>query len=65
MSDVINEIMMPDAAIEAPDSPEAPTVVYEIGGNRYTVGIHFSKTSTETMADKIKCMIRRDILETE
>lgn len=42
---------------------EVPTVVYEIGGGRFTVGIHFSEESKETMTDKITRLIRRDILE--
>ncbi len=42
---------------------EAPTIVFDIGGSKYTVGIHFSNESKETMPDKIHRMIRRDILE--
>ena len=63
------------AAAAAPSSPVAPTVqdnppalVKKIGKMTYIVRIHFSETSTETMEDKIKRMLRnevRQIMENE
>ena len=53
--EIMDQAMQPEA--------EAPTLVFDLGGTRYTVGIHFSQESKETMPDKIKRMIRRDISE--
>ena len=68
-----NENMTVAAA--APSSPVTPTVrdnppalVKKIGKMTYIVRIHFSETSTETMEDKIKRMLRnevRQIMENE
>ena len=35
---------------------EVPTIITKIGGTTYVVGVHFSKTSKETLKDKIKRM---------
>ena len=40
---------------------DAPALVKKIGRTTYVVRVHFSKTSTETMSDKIKRMIKREI----
>ena len=40
---------------------EVPTINTKIGSTTYVVGIHFSKTSKETLKDKIKRMILQDI----
>ena len=53
--EIMDQAMQPES--------EAPTLVFDLGGTRYTVGIHFSQESKETMPDKIKRMIRRDIME--
>ena len=63
------------AAAATPSSPVASTVqdnppalVKKIGKMTYIVRIHFSETSTETMEDKIKRMLRnevRQIMENE
>ena len=34
---------------------EVPTITTKIGSTTYVVGIHFCKTSKETLKDKIKC----------
>ena len=50
----------------AQDNP--PALVKKIGKMTYIVRIHFSETSTETMEDKIKRMLRnevRQIMENE
>lgn len=39
-----------------------PALVKKIGRTTYIVRIHFSKTSTETMSDKIKRMLKNDIV---
>ena len=50
----------------AQDNP--PALVKKIGKMTYIVRIHFSETSTETMEDKIKRMLKnevRQIMENE
>ena len=42
-----------------PDTP--PSLVKKIGKNTYRVWAHFSETSTETMEDKIKRMLREEV----
>jgi hypothetical protein len=40
--------------------PETPKIIKRIAGTTYKVFISFSKTSTESMADKIKRLIQND-----
>ncbi|MEY8518929.1 transposon-encoded TnpW family protein [Lachnospiraceae bacterium 29-84] len=40
---------------------DAPALVKKIGRITYIVRIHFSKTSKETMSDKIKRMLKNEI----
>jgi len=55
-----NENMTPNAAqIKAPE--EVPVLIRKIGKTTYKVRIHFSNTSTETMSDKIKRMLKNEI----
>lgn len=42
----------------------APVLVRKIGKTTYTVGIHFSQTSRETMDDKVLRLIKNDIRNT-
>ena len=42
-----------------PDTP--PSLVKKIGKTTYFVWAHFSETSTETMEDKIKRMLREEV----
>ena len=39
----------------------APALVKKIGKTTYKVRVHFSQTSTETMSDKIKRMLKNEI----
>ena len=39
----------------------APALVKKIGKTTYKVRVHFSDTSTETMSDKIKRMLKNEI----
>ena len=48
------------APVTAPED-ERPALVKKIGKTTYKVRIHFSTTSTETMSDKIKRMLRNEI----
>ena len=38
-----------------------PVLVKKIGKTTYKVHVHFSNTSTETMSDKIKRMLKNEI----
>ena len=40
---------------------ERPALVKKIGKTTYKVRVHFSTTSTETMSDKIKRMLKNEI----
>ena len=43
-------------------APEnTPAMVKKIGKTTYKVHVHFSNTSTETMSDKIKRMLKNEI----
>ena len=44
------------AASRAPEN--TPAMVKKIGKTTYKVHVHFSNTSTETMSDKIKRMLK-------
>lgn len=48
------------APITTPEA-ERPALVKKIGKTTYKVRVHFSTTSTETMSDKIKRMLRNEI----
>ena len=47
------------AASRAPEN--TPAMVKKIGKTTYKVRVHFSQTSTETMSDKIKRMLKNEI----
>ena len=49
-------------AVTASRAPEnTPAMVKKIGKTTYKVHVHFSNTSTETMSDKIKRMLKNEI----
>ena len=48
------------APITSPED-ERPALVKKIGKTTYKVRVHFSTTSTETMSDKIKRMLRNEV----
>ena len=47
--------------ISARAPEDAPVLVKKIGRTTYKVRVHFSQTSTETMSDKIKRMLKNEI----
>ena len=53
------------ASIPAPEDTAAqenpPALIKKIGGMTYIVRVHFSTTSTETMEDKIKRLLREEV----
>ena len=44
-----------------PSAKDAPALVKKIGRTTSIVQVHFSKTSKETMSDKIKRMLKNEI----
>ena len=49
-------ITYPKATLQTP-----PALVKKIGKTTYQVRVHFSTTSTETMEDKIKRLLREEV----
>ena len=45
----------------ATNTATCPTVRKQIGKTTYIVRVHFSTTSTETMSDKIKRMLKNEV----
>lgn len=50
-----------DAAETLSTIPDEPRLSMRIGNTTYLVSIHFSETSKDTLADKVKKLIRRDL----
>ena len=50
-----------DAATVSRAPENTPAMVKKIGKTTYKVHVHFSNTSTETMSDKIKRMLKNEI----
>lgn len=53
--DMNNGIMLPTNELDA------PVMTKQIGRTTYEVSYHFSATSAETMNDKIRRLIKRDM----
>ena len=52
---------MQTADTTRPERRRTPALVKKIGKTTYKVRVHFSHTSTETMSDKIKRMLKNEI----
>ena len=50
-------------ATAAQQPPERPALVKAIGKTTYKVFVHFSETSKETMEDKIKRLLRNEVMK--
>ena len=42
-------------------SPEAGKLTMKSGNKTLVIGLHFSKTSKETLQDKVKKLIKKDV----
>ena len=60
MSEVLRTMQAADTT-QARASEGAPALVKKIGKTTYKVRVHFGNTSTETMSDKIKRMLKNEI----
>ena len=56
-----NENMTRNTTSTPAPEQDAPALVKKIGKTTYKVRVHFSTTSTETMSDKIKRMLKNEI----
>jgi len=55
----MNKIDTPD--VQSPVSEKPPMFIKRIGNTTYRVSVHFSKTSKETITDKILRLIKNDV----
>lgn len=53
-----SEKITEDTTATVAPAKDAPALVKKIGRTTYIVRVHFSKTSKETMSDKIKRMLK-------
>ena len=58
---VRDTMQVADAATASRAPENTPAMVKKIGKTTYKVHVHFSNTSTETMSDKIKRMLKNEI----
>lgn len=58
MSTEINDVSLAPITSQVNDRP---ALIKKIGKTTYRVTMHFSDTSTETMSDKIKRMLRNEV----
>ena len=61
MSEETRTMQVADAATASGAPENTPAMVKKIGKTTYKVHVHFSQTSTETMSDKIKRMLKNEI----
>lgn len=61
MSEETRTMQAADAATVSRAPENTPAMVKKIGKTTYKVHVHFSNTSTETMSDKIKRMLKNEI----
>ena len=61
MSEETRTMQVADAATASRAPENTAAMVKKIGKTTYKVHVHFSNTSTETMSDKIKRMLKNEI----
>ena len=61
MNEETRTMQVADAATASGAPENTPAMVKNIGKTTYKVHVHFSNTSTETMSDKIKRMLKNEI----
>ena len=61
MSEETRTMQVADAATASRAPENTAAMVKKIGKTTYKVRVHFSDTSTETMSDKIKRMLKNEI----
>ena len=61
MNKELRTMQMADAVTASRAPENTPAMVKKIGKTSYTVRVHLSNTSTETVSDKIKRMLKKEI----
>ena len=56
-----SEKITEDTTMTTTPAEDAPALMKKIGRTTYIVRVHFSKTSKETMSDKVKRMLKNEI----
>lgn len=57
MDTLNNEIMKETPAT----APESSGLIMKSGGTTFFIGLHFSETSKDTLDDKVKKLIKKDV----
>ena len=57
MDTLNNEVMKETPAT----APESSGLVMKSGGTTFVIGLHFSETSKDTLDDKVKKLIKKDV----
>ena len=42
-------------------APESSGLIMKSGGTTFVIGLHFSETSKDTLEDKVKKLIKKDV----
>ena len=50
-----------ETAGTAASVPESSGLIVKSGGTTFVIGLHFSETSNDTLEDKVKKLIRKDV----
>ena len=58
---ILTMFALPSKKARLPNGNSLPALVKKIGKTTYKVHVHFSTTSTKTMSDKIKRMLKSEI----
>lgn len=57
MDTLNNEVMKETPAT----APESSGLIMKSGGTTFVIGLHFSETSKDTLDDKVKKLIKKDV----
>ena len=52
------EVMVKETPAAA---PESSGLIMKSGGTTFVIGLHFSETSKDTLEDKVKKLIKKDV----
>ena len=52
------EVMLKETPATA---PESSGLIMKSGGTTFVIGLHFSETSKDTLDDKVKKLIKKDV----
>ena len=58
MDSLDKEVMVKETPATA---PESSGLIMKSGGTTFVIGLHFSETSKDTLDDKVKKLIKKDV----